>query len=41
MAFENQGLPILPPPTVPEVEPEMDDESKKKEQDDVRSHLYN
>ena len=41
MAFENQGLPILPPPIVPEDAPEMDEESKKKEQDDVRSRLYN
>ena len=41
MAFENKELPILPPPIVPEDVPEMDEESKKKEQDDVRSRLYN
>ena len=35
MAFENQHLPILPPPATPEPVREKDDPLKKKEVDDV------
>lgn len=40
MVFENQNLPILPPPATPEPVPEKEDPSRQKEVDDVRiTHL--